>query len=231
MAEVPNVAVAAVNVLLALLDGNVVLLGVGDGVFTRINVPLAPRRNNLHVGRDGFVGQFEADLVVAFAGAAVRKAVGSKLQRDFRLALGDDAVGSKLQRDFRLALGDDGPRHGSAEQISVLVNRSGAERRPNVIADEFFAQVFDVRGSGAGGERFLARGFEIFLLADVADHGDNFAGVIFLEPGDDDGGVQPAGIGEYDFFRFGQLCFHDSSLAFWRCRVGAQHAAPLQRQG
>src|SRR5882762_6694116 len=134
VAEVPDVTVAAVDIFLALLDGNVVLLGVGNGVFTRINVPLAPRRNDLHVGRDGFVGQFEADLIVAFAGATVR-----------------EAVGAELQRNFRLALGDDGPRHGSAEQISMFVNRSGAKRGPNVIADEFFAQVFDMRGGGAGG--------------------------------------------------------------------------------
>jgi len=55
------------------------------------------------------------------------------------------------------------------------------------------------------GERFFAGGFEIFLLADVADHGDNFAAIIFLEPRDDDGGVQSAGIGEYNFFRFGVI--------------------------
>jgi len=57
---------------------------------------------NLYVWRDGFVGQFEPHLVVAFAGAAVRK-----------------AVGAELQRNFRLALGDDGPGHGSAEQVGV----------------------------------------------------------------------------------------------------------------
>src|SRR6266699_2724958 len=33
VAEVPNVTVAAVNVFLALLDGDIVLLGIGDGVF------------------------------------------------------------------------------------------------------------------------------------------------------------------------------------------------------
>ena len=49
VAEVPDVAVAAVNILLALLDGNIVLLRVGDGVFARIDVPLAPGRDDLHV--------------------------------------------------------------------------------------------------------------------------------------------------------------------------------------
>src|SRR4029077_5114984 len=77
VAEVPDVAVAAVDVFLALLDGNLVRFGVGDGVLARIDVPFAPRRNDLQSGRDGFVGQLEANLVVAFAGAAVREAISA----------------------------------------------------------------------------------------------------------------------------------------------------------
>ena len=173
VAEVPDVAVAAVDIFLALLDGHVVLLRVGDSVFARVNVPLAPRRDDLNIRRDGFVSQFESHLIVAFAGAAV-----------------GEAIGAEFQRDFRLALGDDGPRHRSAEEIGVLVDGAGAQRRPDVVANEFFAQIFDVRRGSAGGKRFLARGFEIFLLADVADDSDDFAAVVFLEPRDDDGGVE-----------------------------------------
>ena len=33
---------------------------------------------------------------------------------------------------------------------------------------------------------FLLRGFQIFLLADVADHGDHFAADTFLQPGNND---------------------------------------------
>ncbi len=161
-------------------------LRVGNGVFAGIDVPLAPRRDDLYIGRDGFVRQFETHLVIAFAGAAVR-----------------EAVGAEFQCNLGLAFGDDGPRHGSSQQISVFVNGAGAERRPNVVAHKFFAQIFNERGGCAGGERFFAGGFQVFLLADVADHGDNFAAIIFLEPRDDDGGVQSAGIGEYNFFRFG----------------------------
>src|SRR4029077_12915115 len=209
--EVPDVAVAAVDIFLAFLDGNFVLLGVSDGVFAGIDVPLAPRRDDPHVRCDGFVGQFESHLIVAFAGAAV-----------------GEAVGAELQRDFRLTLGDDGPRHRSAQQVRVLVNRAGAQRRPNVIADKFFAEVFDMGGRSARSERFLARGLEILLLADVADHGDDFAAIIFLQPGNDDGGVESSRIGEHDFFWLGQLYFHDSSLTYEFSQTGAPHAAPLQ---
>src|SRR6267378_6237093 len=197
VAKMPDVAIAAVNIFFALLDGNVVLLRVGYGIFTGIDVPLAPGSNDLDVGRDGFVRQFETDLIVALAGAAVR-----------------EAVGAELQRNFRLALGDDGPRHGSTEEIGVFVDRAGAERRPNVIAHKFLAQVFDVRRGSTGGERFLARGFQVFLLADVTDHSDDLAAVVFLEPRNDDRRIQAAGIGEYNFFGFDCLRFHNSSLAF-----------------
>src|SRR5713226_7639226 len=208
VAEVPDVTVAAVDIFFALLDGNVVLLRVSNGIFAGIDVPLAPRSNNLNVGSNGFVRQFESDLVVAFAGAAVREAVGTELERNFRLALGDDRA-----------------RHRSAEQIRVLVDGAGAQSRPNIITHKFFAQIFDVRGRSARGKRFLARGFEIFLLADVADHGNDLAAVVFLEPGNDDGGVQAAGIGEDNFFRLNQFLFHDSSLAYKYCQAGAPAAA------
>ena len=149
----------------------------------------------MEIGRDGFVGELEADLVVAFSGAAVREAVGAELEGEFDLALGDHWAG-----------------HGGAEKIRVFVDGAGAKRGPDVVADEFFAQVFDVGGGRAGGEGFFAGGFEIFLLADVADHGDDFAAVVFFQPGNDDGGVETAGVGEDDFFRFGLLLFSRFSL-------------------
>src|SRR5258708_30096734 len=193
----PDVAIATVDIFFALLHGNVVFLSVGNGVFAGINVPFAPGSDNLQIGRDGFVGQFETHLVVAFAGATVGKTVGAELERDFGLPLAEDGAG-----------------HGGPEQIGVFVDGAGAQRRPDVIAHKFFAQILDVGGGGAGGQRFFSRGFKIFLLADVADHGDDFALIIFFEPGDDDGGVEPAGVGE-DYFSWLWLvrcCFHNSSL-------------------
>src|SRR5712675_943684 len=56
VAEVPDVAVAAVDIFFALLDGDVVFLRVGNGVFAGIDVPLAPRGDDLEIGSDGFVG-------------------------------------------------------------------------------------------------------------------------------------------------------------------------------
>jgi len=100
------------------------------------------------------------------------------------------AVSAELQRKFRLTLAKNRARHRGTEQIGVFIHRAGAQRRPNVIANKLFAQIFDVGGGSSGGERFSARGFEVLLLADVTDHGDHFATVIFLEPRNDDGSIE-----------------------------------------
>src|SRR5262249_27028368 len=108
----------------------------------------------------------------------------------------------------------DGTGHGSAEKIGMLVDGASAKSRPDEVAHEFFAEVFDGGGRSASGEGLLLGGMEVFLLADVADHGDDFAAVIFLEPGNDDAGIEPTGIGEHDFFRFCSNSIHNSSFVF-----------------
>ena len=134
-------------------------------------------------------------MIIALPGATVRQAVGPDLQGDFRLALGNDWT-----------------RHRRAEQIRVLVNSSSTERGPDVITNKFFPQILHMRGRCARGERFLARSFQVFLLADVPDDGDDLAAVVLLEPGNDDGGVETSGIREYHFLWFVLLSFHDSSF-------------------
>ena len=183
--EMPNVAIAAVNVGGGLLDGNFVRASVGNRVFARENFPFAPGSDDLQFGAERFVGELEADLVVSLAGAAV-----------------GDSIGAVLERDFDLPFGDDGARERRAEQILVLVDRASAKRGPNILGDELFAEILDRRGRGAGGEGFFARGFEIFLLADVCNHGNHFAAaVILFQPRNNDGGIEPAAIGEHYFFR------------------------------
>src|SRR5258708_39407878 len=139
LAKVPGVAVAAADGFLALLHGDFVGFGVSDGVLARIDVPFAPRRNDLQMGRNRFVGELEANLIVALAGAAMR-----------------EAVSAKFQRKFRLALCQHGPRHGSAEEIRVFLDRARAERWPNVIAHKLFTQVFNICGGSSCRKRLTA---------------------------------------------------------------------------
>src|SRR6266513_2357539 len=120
----PDVAVAAVDVFLALLDRDVVLLRIGNGVFAGIDVPFAPGSNDPDTGRNCFVSQFKTDLIIAVTRAAVR-----------------ETSGTERPSNCRLALGDDRPSAASAEEIGVFVNRSGAERRPDVVPHKFFSEL------------------------------------------------------------------------------------------
>jgi hypothetical protein len=87
VAEVPDIAIAAVNIFLGLLDGNIVRLRVGDGFFARDDVPFAPGGDDLQFRRQGFGGQLEANLIVALSRAAVRDSIGAQLFGELHLAL------------------------------------------------------------------------------------------------------------------------------------------------
>ena len=55
------------------VDRDAVLLGIGHQFLARQQIPLAPRRDDLDVGLQRIGAQFEAHLVVALAGGAVRR--------------------------------------------------------------------------------------------------------------------------------------------------------------
>ena len=132
------------------------------------------------------VGELETHLVVALAGAAVRQRVAAGGERHLHLPLGEQRAGDR-----------------GAEQVLMLVNASRAHQAPQILRDELFAQVGDVHFGCARGEGFLLQAAELVApLADVAAHRDHLAVVVFLEPGNDDGRVQTAGIREGYFFRF-----------------------------
>ena len=106
--EMPEVAVARVRILLRHRHGDAARGGVVDGVFARDDVPLAPRRDDVQLRRERLIGQLEAHLVVALAGAAVRQRVAAGRQGDLDLLARDERAGG-----------------GRAEEIILLVNRSG----------------------------------------------------------------------------------------------------------
>ena len=156
--DVPDVAVARVDLLTRRVDRDVVLRGVRDRVLAAADVPLAPRRDHREVRRKRHVGELEANLVVALAGAAVRERIGA------------DAT-----RDFDLAARDERPGHRRAEQVLAVVDGAGAERRQDEILDELLAQVLDVALVGARGERLGANAFELVALADIGRDADDRA--------------------------------------------------------
>src|SRR5258708_3866132 len=104
-------------------DGDLVHVGVFEQPRARGQVPFAPRRDDLDVGRERVIAEFETDLVVALAGGAVGHRVGADLAGNLDLALGDQGAGDR-----------------GAEQVLAFVESVGAEHRKDEIADEFLTQ-------------------------------------------------------------------------------------------
>ena len=156
------------------------LLGVIEAVFPGLEIPLAPRGDHFQFWGEGLIGEFEADLVVAFAGASVGDGAGALLKGNFHLVLGNYRAGERC-----------------SEQILMLVDGARLQRGENIAGEKFFAQVFDYDFARAGGIGFVDHGFEIVSLAHVANHGDDVVGIVLFQPRNDDGGVQASGVGEY----------------------------------
>src|SRR5262249_37790749 len=131
-------------------------------------------------------GKFEADLVVAFAGAAVGEGVAARGQSDLHLLLGQQRAGNRR-----------------AEEILVLVDTTRADQFPEVLGDELLTHVFHIDFGRAGLASLVFEAGEfIAALSDVAANGDNFAAVIFFQPRNDDRSIEAARIGEGYFLRF-----------------------------
>ncbi|MNL16185.1 hypothetical protein D3C87_1372140 [compost metagenome] len=166
---------------LVLGDGNLVLFGIAEQRRTAPEIPFAPGCDHLDRGIERIGGQFEPDLVIALAGGAMGNGVGAGFLGDFDETLGDQRAGD-----------------GGAEQILAFINRIGAEHGEDEVAHEFLAQVLDADVLDAEHLGLLARRLELFALAKVGGEGHHFAIIGFLQPFQDDGGVEPARIGQHD---------------------------------
>src|SRR5699024_7898002 len=71
-------------------------------------------------------------------------------------------------------------------------------------------QVQHVQLGSAGLDGLFFQAVQLGALAHVAGNGDDFAVVVvFLQPGDDDGGIQTAGVSQYYFLDVRFVLFHD----------------------
>lgn len=181
--DVPDVAVARVDLFLGRGNRDILFGSVFDGVFAAPDVPLAPWSDHGEIGGERGVGQLEADLVVSFPRAAVRERVGANLAGDFDLAAGDERAA-----------------HGGAEEVFAAVDGASAEGGEDEIPHVLLAQVFHVALVGAGGDGLGLDPLELVALADVGGDADHLgAWELVLEPGDDDRCIEAAGVGEGDF--------------------------------
>ena len=171
-------------------------LGVVDLLIPAFDVPLPPGGDDLHLGREGLDRQLEPHLVVALAGAAVADGIGTLGQRD-------------LDDPFR----DDRPGKGGAEQVLVLIHRARLDGGEYVVLDEDLPQILDVELGGAGLLGLFLQTGKFLALADVGGDRDDLAVVVvFLQPRNNDGGVEAAGIGQHHFFNLVAHCPNTLSL-------------------
>src|SRR6202035_740552 len=151
-------------------DGDVVAGGVVDGVFAG-EAPDADGGEDVEVGGEGADRDLEADLVVAFAGAAVRDGVGAVLEGAGDKVADDDRAGER--RD---------------ERVLAFVEGVGAQRGEAVLGGELVAGVDDERFDGPGGAGAGADGVPVVVgvLPDVDGEGDDVDVPFVVHPFDGD---------------------------------------------
>ena len=169
-------------------------LGVVDFLVSGLDAPLSPRRDDRHAGRKILDCQLKADLIVSFAGAAVGNGIR---------ALG--------KRNLGKLLADDGSCKRRAEQV-LFILRTHHDRRDDNLVAHFIDKVGDDQLACAGLKRLFLQTLELVALTDVGGNSDDFGViVVFLQPGNDDGRIQTARVGENDFLDV--FLFHDAASA------------------
>ena len=108
-----------------------------DLFFARFDAPYAPRRNDLHFGRERFYSQLETHLIVAFARAAVTYCVRFFAPR-------------YLYEPFCYH----GTRERRAEQILSFVHRARFYGGEYAVAHKLVAKILDVDCRRAAFEEF-----------------------------------------------------------------------------
>ena len=107
-------------------------------------------------------------------------------------------VGPFLQGDLGQLPADDGPGEGGAQQIALVAGahlQGGDDHLVHHLVD----QVRDDELTGPGLQGLFLQPIQLVGLAHVAGNGDDLGVVvILLQPGDDDGRIQAAGVGEND---------------------------------
>ena len=190
MAQMPQVSVTAVGVVMAYFEGDTMVSQVLDFVFTGLHFPCvqSPGSDDFHFGCQCFDCQFETNLVITFACCTVA-----------------DCCCAFCFSDFNHSLCDDGTSHGCTQQIFAFIYSVCFYAGVNSVCDEFFYQIFDVQFGSACFQCFFFQTVCFFTLTNVTAYADHFAVVVFFQPRDDAGCIQTAGICQNDFF----FCHND----------------------
>ena len=167
------------------VHGNAVFVGIGQELFTRQQVPLAPRSDHFDIWHQGVGAKLKANLVVAFAGRPVA-----------------DGVGAGFLRDLHESLGNQWASDGGAQQVLAFIQGIGSEHGEHKVTHKLFAQIFDedVFGVDPHFDGFGSGGFNFLALTDVGREGHHLAVIGVLQPLQNNGGVESTRVGQHDAF-------------------------------
>ena len=201
MGQMPEVLVLGIVGLTVDLQRDVMGFGIVDLFISGFDGPFTPGSNDGHVRSEMLDSKFKADLIVALAGAAVADGVSAFLESDLNEPLGNAWTG-----------------RAGTQQV-FFVDGAGFHGGDNKVIHIFIHEIQHIQLGSAGLQGFLFQSLEFVSLSDIAGDGDDFRiVVVFLEPGDDDGCIQSAGVGEYDFLVIGVHQEGPPQSVFWeRC--------------
>ncbi len=193
VADVPEVAVAAVAAVSGEGQFDAVGLAVCDLGLTGIHIPLgaSPGGDDLEVGSQGLDAHLETDLVIALAGRAVADRGRALLAGDLDQLLGDQRTG-----------------HGGAEEVLVLIDSVGLDTGDDVLIGELVADIQDIELLGAAVFGALFQMIQLLLLTAVDADTDDIIAVVLLEPGNDRGRIKTAAVCQNYLFLF---AFHEKT--------------------
>ena len=185
MAQVPQVSVTAVGVVMACFKGDTMVSQILYFILTGLHLPCiqSPGSDNLHFGCQRLDGQLKTHLIVALACCAVA-----------------DCSCAFLFRNFNQSFCNDGACHGCTNQIFAFINSVCLYAGVNRICDEFFCQIFDIQLACAGFQCLFLQTVCFLALPNITAYADYFTVIIFFQPRDDCGCIQTAGICQNDFF-------------------------------
>ena len=109
-----------------------------------------------------------------------------------------NSVGTLGQGDLGQLLADNGTGKGGAQQIGFVLGIH-LHRGDDDLLHHLVHQVGYDQLAGTGGQRLGLQTLQLIGLTHVAGHGNDLRiVVILLQPGDDDGSIQTAGVSQYD---------------------------------
>ena len=183
MREMPEVLIFGIVGFTVDLQGNIVRFGVINFFIAGLDIPFTPRRNDCHIRRKCLDRQLKTHLVVSLTRTAVTDCIGTLRLCNFYQALCNAGAGMR-----------------SAKKI-IFVFGVGFQTGPNIVFNIILLQIFNIQFRRARFQRLFFQAVKLRTLSNVARYCNDFAViVIFLQPWNNDGRIQSAGIGENYFF-------------------------------